>query len=71
MTGPAYLSVKTASRELDGISENKIREAVKAGALRAARFGNLPKPGHSDQRSIRIKREDLDAWFESLTGGAA
>lgn len=71
MTGPAYLSIRTASLELDGISDTKIREAVASGALPAARFGTLPKPGHPDRRSIRIRREDLKAWVDSLIGGAA
>lgn len=56
--------------ELDGVSETYIREAVTSGKLPAARFGKLPKPGHPDRRSIRIRREDLDAWVSSLMGGA-
>lgn len=55
MTTPAFVSVKTASDLLDGISERVIREAVAAGVLPSARFG----------RSIRIATADLLAWAES------
>lgn len=55
MTGPAYVSVKTASVLLDGISERVIREAIAAGTLPSARFG----------RSIRIDRADLLDWANS------
>ena len=71
MTDPNYLSIRSASLYLDGISETTLREAVASGALPAARFGTLPKPGHPDRRSIRIRREDLAAWVDSLIGGAA
>ena len=71
MSTPSYLTIRTASLDLDGISETKIREACAAGELRHARFGAAPKPGAPDRRPIRIKREDLDAWVESQMGGAA
>ena len=71
MTDPNYLTIRSASIYLDGISETKIREACAAGELRHARFGAAPKPGTPDRRPIRIKREDLDAWVESQMGGSA
>lgn len=55
MNAPVYVSVKTASDLLDGISERVIREAIAAGTLPSARFG----------RSIRIDRADLIDWANS------
>lgn len=71
MTDPGYLTIRSASIYLDGISETTLREAAAKGELRHARFGTPPDPGTTDRRPIRIKREDLDAWVESQMGGAA
>lgn len=61
----SWLSVRSASLHLDGVSEREIRDNIAAGKLPAARFGKPPKAGHQDKRSIRIKVEDLDHWAES------
>ena len=66
----SWLSVRSASLELDGIAERAIREAIAAGELPAARFGKPPMDGGQDRRSIRINRADLLAWAESKRAAA-
>lgn len=70
MSGASWLSVRSASIELDGISERLIREAVNSGELPAARWGKTPEKDAQDRRSIRIDRADLVAWAESKKAAA-
>ena len=48
-----YLTVEESAKEFQ-VSEATIRRWIKAGDLRAAKIG----------KSWRIKREDLDAFYE-------
>lgn len=66
----SYLTIRSASLALDGISERLIREAVATGELPAARFGAPPKPDDVDRRSIRIAHADLMAWAEAKKDAA-
>ncbi|MBC7955013.1 MAG: helix-turn-helix domain-containing protein [Cytophagales bacterium] len=65
-----YLSVRSCSRLLDDVSEASIYAAVANGELPAARFGKLPEGDATDRRNIRIRRADLDQWFESKLAAA-
>lgn len=54
----SYYSARAAAKRMD-CSEDVLRDAVKAGALRAKRKGDQP-------RSPLLFRDDwLDDWFEN------
>lgn len=69
-TPPPYLTVRSASLVLDGISERIIREAIAMGELKCSRFSD---PSKKTQRqidgkksgAIRIPYDALMEWAES------
>lgn len=68
---PEYLSVRSASLLLDGISETHIREAIRSGDLPCVRIGSPKTQRTIDGKksgAIRISRRALIEWAESKTG---
>jgi len=55
MSDAIAVSIKTAAAKTD-LSEDTIRAAINHGVLRAKRSG----------RAIRIRVDDLKAWFDQL-----
>ncbi|PFG17241.1 hypothetical protein ATK74_1804 [Propionicimonas paludicola] len=72
MEEPAFLTVRSASLLLDGISETIIREAIASKELASVRIGSSTKKTQRQidgkpSGAIRIPRKALIEWAESKT----
>ena len=68
MEEPAFLTVRSASLLLDGISERIIREAIATKELACVRIGSPKTQRTIDGKTsgaIRIPRRALIEWAES------
>lgn len=68
MEEPAFLTVRSASLLLDGISETIIRQAIASKELASVRIGSPKTQRTIDGKpsgAIRIPRKALLEWAES------
>lgn len=68
MEEPAFLTVRSASLLLDGISETIIRQAIATKELACVRIGSPKTERAKDGKTsgaIRIPRKALLEWAES------